>query len=164
MTSLLDIGPLTKTVPIRGKDIEVSGITALSLFELLRDIPELRKVVAEKTIDPAEVTALVSSIPVALGGVIAAATGHFGDKKHIEAALKLSAGEQQMLLSAALELTFPQGVKSFVDGLLALVPRDALGWDQATKSQEPSSDASAQATTSGTAGGTPPDSSQPGPN
>lgn len=162
MVSLLDIGPLTKIVPIRGCGIEVSGVSALAIFELLRDVPELRKVVAERRLDPDELMSMVSSIPLALGNIIAAATGHLGDAKHVQAALALSAGEQQELLSAIAELTFPRGVKSFVDGLLALVPNDALGWDQATKSPEPSSDASQPGTTSGTAGDTLPDNSPPG--
>ena len=163
MVSLLDIGPPTRKVPIRGHDIEVSGITALGVFDLLRDIPELRKVVAEKAMDSDEIVNLISSIPIAIGKIIAAATGHTGDPDHIQAAVRLSAGEQQELLSAIIELTFPRGVKSFVDGLLALAPGDALGWGQATKSPAPSNVASAPVTKPETAGNTPPDNSPPGP-
>lgn len=162
MTSLLDIGPLTKKVPIRGLEIEVTGITALSLFEILRDVPDLRRLVSGKEITAGNAAAMLSAVPAALGGVIAAATGHLGDKDHIAAALGLSAGEQSSLIQAIVELTFPQGVKSFVDGLTALLPRDALGWDQATKSQEPSNSASPQDTKPKTAGDTPQDSSLPG--
>jgi hypothetical protein len=164
MVSLLDIGPLTKKVPIRGQQIEVKGISALAVFTLLSDIPELRKVVAEKGMDPAEVMSLIGSIPQAIGKIIAAATGHLGDADHIQAAINLTAGEQQELLSAIIELTFPRGLKSFIDGLLALVPPGALGWDQATKSPAPSKDASQQDTTSETAGDTPQGNSPPGTN
>lgn len=164
MTSLLDIGPLTTKVTIRGTEIEVSGISAIGVFELLRDIPELRMLMAQKNMSEENAASLISQLPHAVGAIIAAATGHLGDKEHIAAALKLSAGEQVEFISAIVPLTFPKGLKSFLDGLFALAPADlgAPGWAQATKSQEPSKDVSVQATTSATAGTTPPDNSQDG--
>lgn len=162
MTSLLDIGPLTENVPIRGKTIEVSGLSALAMFELLRDIPELRRLMAQKAIDANQAASLITQLPAAVGGIIAAATGHLGDKDHIAAAMKLSADEQLSFIEAISRLTFPRGIKSFLDGLFALAPQGATGWDQATRSREPSSSASAQDTTSESAGSTLQDSSQVG--
>jgi len=165
MTSLLDIGPLTKIVLIGGTNVEVSGLSAMTLFELLRDIPELRQLMARKQLTEENAASLVAQIPVAVGQIIAAAIGHHGDGDQIQAAIRLPAGAQLDLLQAIVELTFPRGIKSFLDGLFALAPATSggvSGWGQATRSQEPSSDASGQATTSETVGTTHQDSSQDG--
>lgn len=162
MTSLLDIGPLTTDVPVGdNRHVTVSGLSSLVLFELFRDVPELRMLAAQRQLTSENAASLISQIPDAIGKIIAAATGHLGDKQHIAAALSLPAGLQLQFLEAIIPLTFPRGVRSFLDGLFALVP-GASGWDQAMKSQEPSSDASQQVTTSATAGTTHQDSSQDG--
>lgn len=162
MTSLLDIGPLTENVEVNGQKISVRGLSANAMFELLRDIPELRLLMAQKMLDNDNAASLISQIPVAVGGVIAAATGHLGEEDHINAALQLPAGVQLEFLEAIVRLTFPRGIKSFLDGLFALVPQGASGWDQAGKSQGPSSGVSAQDTAPKTAGTTHQDNSPVG--
>lgn len=157
MVSLVDIGPLTEKVSYRGKDIEVHGLTAQTIFLLLQDIPELRKLMAERALDGNDIESLVLQFPQVVATCIISAIG--GDVKNeaeINAVLRMTAGEQLMFLSAVFKLTFPQGVQNFVESLLALVPNQGVrGWDQAMKSQNPSSDASKTATDSTTAGNTP---------
>ena len=162
MTSLLDIGPLTENVDINGNKIPVRGLSATALFELLRDIPELRILMAQKSLTNENAASLISQIPVAVGEVIAAATGHLGDTDHINAAIQLPAGVQLEFLEVIVRLTFPRGVKSFLDGLFALAPQGGSGWGQATRSQEPSSAVSQQDTEQKTAGTTHQDNSQDG--
>lgn len=163
MVSLVDLGPLKKTVPIRGLDIEVKGITAHDIFALLQDYPELRYVLAGKKTEGDVVVSLINGIPGSLGSIIAAATGHAGEPEHIGAAQTLTVGEQTLILEAAIELTFPQGVSSFAASLAKLASQaGARGWGAATSSPAQSNDASAQVTQSSEPGSTHQDSSQVG--
>lgn len=164
MVSLVDIGPLKKKVPIRGHDIEVNGINAHDIFALLQDYPELRYVLAGKKTEGDLVIALIEGIPGSLGSIIASATGHSGEPTHIAAAQRLTIGEQALILEAAAELTFPQGVSSFVESLVKLTNQaGARGWGAATRSPAQSSAASAPVIPSNESGSTPQDSSQDGP-
>jgi hypothetical protein len=144
MVSLLDIVDQQKTVPIRGKDIPVSGVSAEGVAYLLGAFPELRQMMAggakasEVTVDH-----IMKIAPRAVAAAIAAGTGAPGDAKVEEAAGKLSVGEQVELLAAIFDLTFPQGIDPFVARLEAfgLVGGPAAsGKVPATPSPAPSND------------------------
>jgi hypothetical protein len=160
MVSLVDIGPSKGEVEVRGQMVEVNGLTAAHIVELMMQFPEVRKILAEKE---ADLGMLITQFPLAVGMIIAAGTGKTGDKDTIDVAMWLSVGEQYDLLSKMMELTFPKGVKSFLDGVRgAMDSAGVRGWDQATKSPAPSSLASEQGDQNETAGTAPPDSSARG--
>lgn len=147
MPSLLDIGSLTVTTDIRGVQVEVSGISGESFLHLLDRYPEFRKVMSGGAVTP-DVSVLMKQAPGAVGAVIAAACGNFGDPKAEEIARKLSIGEQGEILLKIWTLTFPRGVQNFIEALEGLAKQvvGASGWDQAMRSQEPSNSASTSAT------------------
>jgi hypothetical protein len=143
MVSLLDIADQQKTVPIRGKDIPVCGVSAEGVAHLLGAFPELRQLMAGGA-KASEITAdqIMKVAPRAVAAAIAAGTGSPGDAKVEEAAGKLPIGEQVELLSAIFDLTFPQGIDPFVARLEALGvvrgPAVASGKVPATPSPAPS--------------------------
>lgn len=165
MVSLVDIGPLTREVEIRGQSITVHGITADALFNLLADIPELRLVFAGKYLESEVISRLVSLSSITLARLVATgvapvhATPDEMDKE-IRGALNLNIGESAMLLKEILDISFPQGLKSFLDGLSGLLGRDARGWAAATKSRVQSQNASPTDIPQASPGSTPQDSSQ----
>jgi hypothetical protein len=146
VVSLLDIGELSKMVPIRGKELEVTGIPGEVFLELLAEFPEMRKLMAGAghKLEPND---LMKQVPAAVASVIAAATGTPGNDKAIAMARRLSLGEQVELLRAIWELTFPQGVTSFIEALEALKGQaDASGLGAVMASPEPSSSSSQEDT------------------
>lgn len=163
MVSLIDIGPLTEEVPYRGHKINVQGVTAMEIMVFLQNYPQLRRLAADKALSPGDIEALVASIPMLLAEVIAAGCGKFGDAPTIEAALRMTPGEGMLFLQPIMRLTFPQGVKSFVEGLNGfLQSAEGPGWGQATRSPGPSRSASPQDTDRTAPGDTPPEGSPPG--
>jgi hypothetical protein len=145
MVSLLDIADQQKTVPIRGKDIPVYGISADGVAHLLGAFPELRQLMAggskagEITVDQ-----IMKVAPRAVAAAIATGTGSLGDPKAESVASKLPIGEQVELLSTIFDLTFPQGIDPFLARLEALGlvrgPAVAYGKAPAMPSPAPSKD------------------------
>lgn len=140
MVSLMDVGEARETVPIRNKDVEVTGITAKGLLVLLSRFPEVRKMVASRGQD-VSAEDLMTLAPEAIACVIASGCGSPGDKKMEAVAAGLNAGEQLDLLGSILRLTFPQGVLPFVEKLTSMVGMgslgaDGTGWAPGMKSQE----------------------------
>lgn len=162
MVSLVDIGPAKGAVEVRGQQVEVNGLTAEHIVGILIAFPEVRKLLAQRE---ADLGVLVSQFPHAVALIIAAGTGHADEAPHIEAASKLGVGEQYEILEKLVELTFPKGLKSFLDGVQSALSKSGVrGWDQATTSPAQSSDVSKQEGQSETAGTAPQDSSQLGSN
>jgi hypothetical protein len=160
MVSLVDIGPSVGAVTLRGQEVEVNGLTAVHIVGIMMAFPEVRKVLAEKE---ADIALLVSQFPLAAGMLIASGTGKDGDQPTIDTAMRLGVGEQYEILAKIVELTFPKGVKSFLDGVNAAMDSAGVrGWDQATKSPAPSSPVSEQDGEKQTAGTAPLDSSAAG--
>ena len=157
MTSLLDIGPLTAEVEIRGKKLTVKGVTAKTLLLLLQEFPELRKLLAQGS-GKAAVTPemLIAQVPGALSSLIVAACGLPMSKENIGAADNLSIGEQGELIVKIWELTFPRGVSSFTDALRELSRYAGFGWDPVTPSPEQSKSSSPEDTEKSASGNTPP--------
>jgi hypothetical protein len=160
MVSLVDLGPAVGSVTLRDKPVELIGITAEHIVGIMISFPEVRKILAEKEVD---LTMLVTQFPLAAAMLMAAGTGHADESKEIEAASKLPIGEQYEILAKLIEISFPKGVQSLLDGVHgALASAAARGWVQATKSPAQSSHASVQDATNEIAGTQRPDSSAPG--
>lgn len=117
MPGLRDIAAASETVDIRGHKIDVHGVPARTIAELLNRFPELRELMSGREVD---VSAIYSVAGNAVAPVIAAATGD--EEADAE---RLGADDQAVILEAALRLTFPSGVGPFVDRLAGM--GDALG-------------------------------------
>jgi hypothetical protein len=121
MTSLLDIGPLTASVTVRGKTFDVSGIEAQTLVVLLDAFPDLYKAIGMRK--GLEIADVVKLGPEIVNAIIAAATGigvtrDAGEKVK---ALGLTVGEVSEILSPIISMTFPRGFAPFVEQLTSMV-------------------------------------------
>jgi hypothetical protein len=167
MVSLLEIGPLTDTVQIRGTDLTVSGLTAKDLFDLMQEYPELQYVLAGQNLTDDLVKTLMGRASHTLGMIMAMGLNERGDNQTevvLFAMTKLTAGEQADLITAIAKLTFPKGIKSFVESLQEAADSAGVhGKAPPTKSRGQSKGSSHTATTSEIAGATHPDNSQAGP-
>ena len=128
MPSLLDVGDLTEIVEIRGKSVEVQGVSAAGLVVLLGKFPELRSLMTG-TADESILKDLVGKLPEAVASIIALATTPPSDdpvaRLHRQAAAEikaaqLSVGEQLDLLTRIWKLTFPRGIRDFLAALETL--------------------------------------------
>lgn len=154
MVSLIDIGSNSRVIQLRGKDLEVFGVTADGLVHLLQTFPELQKAFAGVAIEQHELKNLLSRFGYTVGEIIAMGVGQQGDPEVIGFAMtKLGLGEQTELIEAIFELTFPKGPKSFLDALgRAADLAGVRGKAPLTKSPARSKDLSHTGTTSETAG------------
>ncbi len=119
MPSLLDIAPATKTVPIDGHDIEVKGISARQVANLLQKFPELRVMVTggEITWDT-----LLTIAPAAAEIIMAYGTGLFGDAEGEEKIASLPLETQVDLLEAIGAVTFKKGFAPFMERVKGMAP------------------------------------------
>jgi len=156
MVSLIDIANSKTTVPLRGQDVEVTGLTADHIGTILSVFPEVRRLLTGNT-DAEIITSLISRMPEAVALMIAAGTcGDPLNDKFIAVARGLAIGEQFTVLEAIVKQTFPQTLKSFLDGVAALVNQSgARGWAPAMTSPEPSNVASPRDDQKQTAGEAP---------
>jgi hypothetical protein len=159
MVSLTDIGPAKATVLIRGQELDIVGLTAENIAEILLQFPEIRRMLVQ--VDPGMdvINQLMLRIPDAINLVIAAACGvDLNDKEKREAACKAAAnftvGEQYLIIESMLKITFPQGMANFLAGVQGLFEQagGARGWAPATTSHAQSNNASPQGEASETAG------------
>lgn len=125
MVSLVDLAEMKANVKIRGQDVEVSGVTADTLVRLMTEAPEIRRVLAGKALGEELAQNLLMQGPHIVAVIIAAGCGHGNDEKQIAGAKKLTVGEQAMLLNKIIEVTFPQGLGVFLDGLADLLQNSA---------------------------------------
>jgi hypothetical protein len=117
MVGLIDIAPLTTTVTIRKVPVDVSGVSARGIAQLLARFPELRALVTGREVAIENILALGGDVVAA---IIAAGTGSPGDEAAEQAADRLSVDEQADLLVAIIELTMPRGLGPFVEKLSRL--------------------------------------------
>jgi hypothetical protein len=149
MVSILDIGPMSKEVTINGVKIPVVGVSAEAFMGILFSFPQLRRVVAQKKLDGEMLTELVAQAPEAAAAIMAAGLRNGTDSQESLTAWARdrAAGEQFEILQATVEMTFPQGLGSFVAAVQKVLDSaGALGWGPDTKSPVPSSSASATGT------------------
>lgn len=118
MTSLLDIGPLTASVTVRGKDITVNGIGSDTLVQLLNDYPDIRKMMAGALGGKVDEGAVVKLGPEIMTAIILAGAGFkANDEKAKEKIASLTIGEQMIILDPIMTMTFPKGFPSFVEAI-----------------------------------------------
>jgi len=134
MVGLLDIAPLIQTVTLRDHPIEVTGVSAKGLAQLLLHFPELRALISGRDVDLDQLLELGGDVVAA---VIAAGCGQAGDAQAEAAAGRLGLDDQAELLAAIMTLTMPQGVGPFVDKLARMGLKPVAGGAAGMK--EPSS-------------------------
>lgn len=125
MTSLLDIGPLTEEVEIRGTKLEVQGLTAGHLFQLFAEFPDMRRLLDAKKGNPQDV--MLSLAPDLIAKIIAIATGQPHNKETEAKAKTMGAGDQLSILAAVQRLSFPEGIGPFVDRVTKLLTSSSAG-------------------------------------
>lgn len=133
MSSLLDLGPLTEEVEIRGVKLTVRGLTASNLFKLFAEFPDMQQMLAQMGTAGA---VMMNLAPDLFAKVIAIATGSPGDAAIEARAKELAAADQMAILSTVQRLSFPQGFGPFVEQLTKLAGTDMTG---TTTSSETSS-------------------------
>jgi hypothetical protein len=120
VTSLMDIAPLQRTVPVQGVEVAVSGISALAIAQMMGRFPEVRNLLGGKS---ADITAerLFEAVPEAVAVIIAAGCGRADDEALQAKAASLPLEVQFELVTVILELTVPSGVGPFVQKLRGLM-------------------------------------------
>lgn len=149
MVSLSDLVEIKHTVTVRGAQVEIVGVTAETLGQLINSFPEIRMALSGHAgeLTPQD---LVKMGPRIVASVIAAGVGKPGDAEQEAAAAKLALGEQLALVEAIFDVTFPAGVGPFVEKLRSwgFLGDDGVvvsGWGQGMNSQKPSSPSQALA-------------------
>jgi len=120
MTSLLDIGPLTEEVEIRGTKITVQGLTAGHIFQLLSEFPDMRKMFETST-DASPQSVMLQLAPDLIARIISVATGSPGDSAVEAKAKTMGAADQLAILSAVQRLSFKDGIGPFIDQISSLM-------------------------------------------
>jgi hypothetical protein len=121
MADLLDIAPSTacQVVKIDGKRIVVRGLHGDAIASIVARFPELGALLGGgNEIGPRLIERFGSSI----GPIIAAGCGHLGDEKYEQHARTLLAEYQLKLVKAIIGLTFPNGLASFIETVMTLLP------------------------------------------
>jgi len=119
MASLLDIGPLTEDVEIRGTKLTVQGLTAGHLFQLFAEFPEMRKLLQMGEGSPQEV--MLQLAPDLIAKIIAIATGTPGNSEVEAKAKTMGASDQLAVIAAVQRLSFPDGLGPFVERVTQLM-------------------------------------------
>lgn len=126
MSSLLDVGPLTEEVTIRGNPITCYGVSAGGLFYLINHYPEIRQLLERKATD-LNVNDLLEKAQSAISAVIAIGTTDPEEytanskewkrvvEKAIPRANTLGVSDQLAVVSTVFKLTFPEGTGPFVE-------------------------------------------------
>jgi hypothetical protein len=120
MADLLDIAPSTacEVVKIEGKRIVVRGLHGDAIASIVSRFPELGALLGGgDNIGPR----LIARFGAAIGPIIAAGCGHIGDEKYEQHASTLLVEYQLKLVKAIIELTFPNGLSSFIEAMMTLM-------------------------------------------
>lgn len=116
MSTLLDIASVSEmiTVPApkdKTQEVEVFGVSAEGIAMLFKRFPEIRMMMTGQALEKDRLAELA---PAAIASIIAAATGHPGNKKAELIASRLPLESQLDILEAAVKLTMPNGIGPFV--------------------------------------------------
>lgn len=121
---LLDIEPPKRAIKIGSKSLQVGGISARNIAQLLARFPDIEAAIGMQVVDAdmdIERKALFRKAgPEAIAAIIAAATGNLGDEGAEAIADALPLESQMDILEAIFALTFPSGVGPFVKRLQSL--------------------------------------------
>lgn len=120
MTSLLDIGPLTEEVEIRGTKITVQGLTAGHIFQLFSEYPDMRKLFETST-DASPQSVMLALAPELIARIISIATGSPGDPAVEAKAKTMGAADQLAIVSAVQRLSFKDGIGPFIEQISSLM-------------------------------------------
>lgn len=131
MAGLLDIATSTVTVDLRGKQVEVFGISAKGLAYLMR-FPEIKAMLSGREIS-LDAETLATRAPDALAAILACGTGEVGNPKAEAAAASLTIDEQAVLLTEILALTFPRGLGPFAADIQRLAATVGAGSEDGTR-------------------------------
>jgi hypothetical protein len=120
MVSLLDIGPLTEEVEIRGTKITVQGLTAGHIFQLFSEYPDMRKMFETGT-DASPQSVMLQLAPDLIARIISIATGSPGDPAVEAKAKTMGAADQLAIVSAVQRLSFKDGIGPFIEQISSLM-------------------------------------------
>lgn len=116
MPGLKDIARSFRTVPVRGQEIPVPGVSADGIAYLFFRFPVVRELIGGKEVQlSAEDFQKLG--PEAVAAIIAVGTGEIGDAEAEAAARALAVEDQLNLLEAIIGETMPSGVGPFVQRL-----------------------------------------------
>jgi hypothetical protein len=124
MASLLDLGPLTEEVEIRGVTLTIQGLTAVHLFKLFAEFPDMGQAISQIGNHGAKILEMA---PDLIAKIIATATGSAGDKAVEDKARAMGAADQMLILSAVQRLSFPDGISPFVEQITKLMGAPVMG-------------------------------------
>jgi hypothetical protein len=121
MADLLDIAPSTAVdvVKINGHRIIVRGVSVDVIASIVARFPALKSLANGESGDI--VPRLIAGCGAAVGPIIAAGCGHFGEDEYEQRAAGLLPEQQIKFLRAIFGLTFPNGIGSFVEELSGLI-------------------------------------------
>lgn len=133
MADLLDIAPATavESVHIGEHKVTVRGISVGTMAVIISRFPDLKSLASGNPDDV--VMRLVTGCGAAVGPIIAAGCGHFGDREWEQRAGDLLPEIVIELMGAILRLTFPNGIGSFVAKLSVLIGGAGEGTTKAIK-------------------------------
>jgi hypothetical protein len=133
VASLLDIGPLTASVTVRGKEISVSGIGADTLVQLLNNYPEIKQYMGgfSGAVNEDFMTKLGPEIVDAI--IMAGAGFKLDNKDARDKVSSLYLGEKMEMLEPIMMMTFPKGFPSFVEALSRIAGEAGEGADVSGK-------------------------------
>lgn len=137
MVGLLDIAPIKASVDVNGTKIELSGLDASSIFNILYRFPVLREAIAKRTFNPEDLFHYGGGV---VDAIIAAGVGFVGDEEQEKAVSNISLDKQVECIIQIFKLTFPNGIGPLVEQLemLGVEFEDQSTKGQNTKSQKQS--------------------------
>lgn len=125
MVSILDIAPAAAkgiTVPVRGQEVDVHGLSLSDIAYLVQNFPEVRMMFSGKDVT-FDIDTLAVRAPQLVYQIIQCGTSRtpVGNDEQIEAIASLTIEEQMALLDGILNETFKGGIGPFVQTLRHLV-------------------------------------------
>lgn len=108
------------SVTIRGKTLPVHGLPLGVIARVMRECPELARMLSQPGKVAIDVGEIIKSAPDQIGVLIAAGLGAYGDAAQERAANSLPVAEQIELLTKVIEETLPGGIGPFAARLKAL--------------------------------------------
>jgi hypothetical protein len=119
--SILDIGPVSDTVPVGDKLLTVYGVSAQGIFTVLQGYPELREWFANQVGHKPDLGKLVMEAPGAVAAIIAAGCGYPGNKDAEANAGSYPVETQLDIIEKIGGLTFKNGFGPFAQRVVALI-------------------------------------------
>jgi hypothetical protein len=116
MPGLLELGPMTVEVTVRGSSLTLWPLSVDDVIKLFSEFPQLVGLVTDNKSDRAGAVKDIG--PLAIAKVIACSTGELNNPKAIEVAKNLGVGKTTEIVDKIMEITFEDGVGPFVERLV----------------------------------------------